>query len=102
MRSKVFQNPFQSTSGFENFVAGSVGCLKITENKALDADLTKCKGHTQLRRKSQVRCEMDLNPNADVIIQKTRGSRSKARRDTRAAHQTQVEVALRIASNASL
>jgi len=40
MKSKVFQNPSQSTTGFENFGEGFVGC-KITEDKVLNMDLYK-------------------------------------------------------------
>ena len=40
----------------------SVGCLKITEDKALDADLTKREGQSQHRHKSQVRCENGSQP----------------------------------------
>jgi len=39
-----------------------VGCLKITEDKALDADLTKRKGYFQLRHESQVRSENESQP----------------------------------------
>ena len=46
IKSKVFQNPSQLTTGFENFGGGSVGCIKITEDKALDTDHTKRKGHS--------------------------------------------------------
>jgi len=53
MKSKVFQNPFQTTTGFENIGESSVGCLKITEDKALNADLYKREGHSQLRHESQ-------------------------------------------------
>ena len=55
MKSKVFWNPSQSITGFKNFRGGYIGCLNIIEDKALDAGLTKCKGHSQLRRESQVR-----------------------------------------------
>jgi len=65
---------------------GSVSCIKITMDKVLGADLTKREGHSQLRRESQVGRENESQPNVDVIIQKTRGSRSKVRHDTRAAY----------------
>ena len=38
MKSKVFRNPSQTTMGFENFREGSVGYLKITEDKAINTD----------------------------------------------------------------
>jgi len=103
IKSKVFRNPSQSSTGFKNFERGSANCLKIIEDKALDASLIKREDHSQLRRESQVRHKKwDLNPNVDFIIKETWGSRPKARRDTRAAHQMRPWVALRFASNASM
>ena len=61
---------------------------KINVDKALAADLTKHEGHSHLRASLKLDAKMDININADVIIQKMRRSRSKARRDTRAANQT--------------
>ena len=62
MKSNVFQNPSELITGFENFGGSSVGCLKITEDKVLDTDLTKREGHSQLRRKPHVRRENGSQP----------------------------------------
>ena len=48
--------------GFKNFEGIFVGCLKITEDKTLDADLTKCEDHSQLKCESQVRRENRSQP----------------------------------------
>jgi len=39
-----------------------VGCMKITEDKALDAELTKREGHPQLRRKFQIKHKNGSQP----------------------------------------
>jgi len=61
MNSKVFWNPSQSFMRFKNFGGGSIGYLKITEDKALDAGVTKREGHSQLRRQSQVRRKYEIS-----------------------------------------
>ena len=49
MMSKVFRNPSQTTMGFENFGEGYVGYLKITEDKAINADLAHTRVTLQLK-----------------------------------------------------
>ena len=39
----------------------TVGYLKITKDKVLDAYLTKCKGHSQLRHESQIKRENEIS-----------------------------------------
>jgi len=75
IKSKVFWNPSQLTTGFENFGGNSVGCLNIIEDKTLDSGLNKHEGHSQLRRGSQVRCNNGISTKMQISSWRKRENR---------------------------
>ena len=67
MKFKVFRNLYQSTRSFENFGGGSVGCLKIIEDKASNANLADAE--VTFQPQTQASCQTRgscFNPNADL------------------------------------